>query len=184
MTICGRSSSLLTPRRKENASPPAWVRRPGFTPWSPTALPGRGDRSMADQRRLDGPATLFALGYADDAVDILVDPAGRADEQAGANRSKASWRTAIIISSPTRPSRKMAASRAFAEWLDGPATLFALGYADDAVDILVDPAGRADEQQMVESVMADGHHYIVANQAEPENGGIKGFRDPGYFRRC
>ncbi|SUJ21767.1 Levansucrase [Sphingomonas paucimobilis] len=29
---------------------------------------------------------------------------------------------------------------------------------------------------------ADGHHYIVANQAEPENGGIKGFRDPGYFR--
>ncbi|MET4896638.1 glycoside hydrolase family 68 protein [Sphingomonadaceae bacterium jetA1] len=34
----------------------------------------------------------------------------------------------------------------------------------------------------VESVAADGHHYIVANQAEPENGGIKGFRDPGYFR--
>lgn len=34
----------------------------------------------------------------------------------------------------------------------------------------------------VESVAADGHHYIVANQAEPENGGIKGFRDPAYFR--
>ncbi|WP_305173607.1 glycoside hydrolase family 68 protein [Sphingomonas aurea] len=34
----------------------------------------------------------------------------------------------------------------------------------------------------VESVVADGRHYAVAAQDEPEHGGIKGFRDPGYFR--
>ncbi len=34
----------------------------------------------------------------------------------------------------------------------------------------------------VESVAADGRLYAVADQAEPANGGILGFRDPGYFR--
>ncbi|MFS0773339.1 glycoside hydrolase family 68 protein [Sphingomonas sp. 1P08PE] len=39
-----------------------------------------------------------------------------------------------------------------------------------------------DWSEPVESVAADGRHYAVAAQDEPENGGIKGFRDPGYFR--
>ncbi len=47
---------------------------------------------------------------------------------------------------------------------------------------LPDEARTEGWSEPVESVAADGHHYIVANQAEPENGGIKGFRDPGYFR--
>ncbi len=34
----------------------------------------------------------------------------------------------------------------------------------------------------VESVEADGQFYAVADQDAPEHGGIKGFRDPGYFR--
>ncbi len=34
----------------------------------------------------------------------------------------------------------------------------------------------------VESVAADGEYYALAAQSEPEHGGIKGFRDPGYFR--
>ena len=34
----------------------------------------------------------------------------------------------------------------------------------------------------VQSVEADGVHYAVAAQEVPENDGIKGFRDPGYFR--
>lgn len=34
----------------------------------------------------------------------------------------------------------------------------------------------------VESVVADGNLYARADQIEPVAGGIKGFRDPGYFR--
>jgi levansucrase len=34
----------------------------------------------------------------------------------------------------------------------------------------------------IESVVADGHWYVVANETEAAAHGIKGFRDPGYFR--
>lgn len=33
-----------------------------------------------------------------------------------------------------------------------------------------------------EVIVADGHHYAVANQAAPVDGRIRGFRDPGLFR--
>lgn len=46
-------------------------------------------------------------------------------------------------------------------------------FADGRVDDWSDP---------VESIVADGRHYVVANEVEAPANGIKGFRDPGYLR--
>lgn len=40
----------------------------------------------------------------------------------------------------------------------------------------------SDWSQPVESVVADGHDYMVANQLTGTGGEILGFRDPGFFR--